>query len=80
MIAKVSHELQTPVNSVTGFSEIPIDERMGPLGSPAYPEFAGEIHARGTQLLEIINSILYMSRLESGAAEMQQKILSRDRE
>lgn len=57
-----------------------MDERMGPLGSREYPEFAGEIHASGTQLLEIINSILYMSQLESGTAEMQQKILSLDRE
>jgi signal transduction histidine kinase len=80
LIAKVSHELQIPLNSGTGFSEILMDERKGPLGSPEYPEFTDEIHARGTQLLEIINSILYMSQLESGAAEMRQKILSLDRE
>ena len=53
---------------------------MGPLGSPEYPEFGGEIHASGTQLLEIMNSILYMSELESGTAEMQQKILSLEHE
>lgn len=80
LIANVSHELRTPLNSVIGFSEILKDERMGPLGSPEYPEFAGEIHASGTQLLEIINSILYMSQLESGSAEMQQEILSLDSE
>ena len=65
---------------MTEFSAIPIGERIGPLGSPAYPEFAGEIHASGTQLLEIINSILYMSQLESRADEMRQKILSLDHE
>lgn len=80
LIANVSHELRTPLNSVIGFSEILKDERMGPLGSPEYPEFAGEIHASGTQLLEVINSILYMSQLESGSADMQQEILSLDRE
>lgn len=80
LIANVSHELRTPLNSVIGFSEILKDERMGPMGSPEYPEFAGEIHASGTQLLEIINSILYMSQLESGSAEMQQEILSLDTE
>lgn len=80
LIANVSHELRTPLNSVIGFSEILKDERMGPLGSPEYPEFAGEIHSSGTQLLEIINSILYMSQLESGSAEMQQEILSLDNE
>ena len=76
LIANVSHELRTPLNSVIGFSEILKDERMGPMGSPEYPEFAGEIHSSGTRLLEIINSILYMSQLESGSAEMQQEILS----
>lgn len=80
LIGNVSHELRTPLNSVIGFSEILKDERMGPLGSPEYPEFAGEIHSSGTQLLEIINSILYMSQLESGSAEMQQEILSLDSE
>tara|TARA_R110002110_G_scaffold60822_4_gene171109 strand:+ start:2430 stop:4022 length:1593 start_codon:yes stop_codon:yes gene_type:complete len=80
LIANVSHELRTPLNSVIGFSEILKDERMGPMGSPEYPEFAGEIHSSGTQLLEIINSILYMSQLESGSAEMQQEILSLDAE
>ena len=79
LIAKVGHELRTPLNSVIGFSEILKDERMGPMGSPEYPEFAGEIHSSGTQLLEIINSILYMSQLESGSAEMHQEILSLDR-
>lgn len=80
LIANVSHELRTPLNSVIGFSEILKDERMGPLGSPEYPEFADEIHSSGTQLLEIINSILFMSQLESGSAEMQQEILTLDNE
>jgi signal transduction histidine kinase len=75
LIANVSHELRTPLNSVIGFSEILKEERMGPLGSPEYPEFADEIYSSGTQLLDIINSILYMSQLESGTAEMQQEIL-----
>jgi signal transduction histidine kinase len=78
LIANVSHELRTPLNSVIGFSEILKEERMGPMGSPEYPEFAGQIHSSGTQLLEIINSILYMSQLESGGAEMQQEVLSLD--
>jgi signal transduction histidine kinase len=78
LIANVSHELRTPLNSVIGFSEILKDERMGPMGSSEYCEFAGEIHASGTQLLNIINSILYMSRLESGSAEMHQEILALD--
>lgn len=75
LIANVSHELRTPLNSVIGFSEILKDERMGPLGFPEYPEFADEIYSSGTQLLDIINSILYMSQLESGGAEMHQEIL-----
>ena len=80
LIANVSHELRAPLNSVIGFSEILKDERMGPLGSPEYPEFADEIYSSGTQLLDIINSILYMSQLESGSAEMHQEILQIDEE
>ena len=80
LIANVSHELRTPLNSVIGFSEILKEERMGPLGAPEYPEFADEIHSSGTRLLEVINSILYMSQLESGSAEMQQEILNVDSE
>ena len=74
----VELDMRTPLNSVIGFSEILKDERMGPLGATEYPEFADEIHASGTQLLEIINSILFMSQLESGSAEMQQEILTLD--
>ena len=70
LIANVSHELRTPLNSVIGFSEILKDDRMGPLGPPEYPEFADEIYSSGTQFLDIINSILYMSQFESGGTEM----------
>ena len=76
LIANVGHELRTPLNSIIGFSEILMDERLGPLGTAPYRDFADEIHAGGEQLLVIVNSILYMSQLESGRAEMRQEPVS----
>lgn len=66
LIANVGHELRTPLNHVIGFSEILKEQRMGPIGSPEYQVFAEDIHRGGTRLLEIINTILMISRLESG--------------
>ncbi len=75
LIANVSHELRTPLNSIIGFSEILKEERMGPLGQSQYRNFAAEIHHGGERLLGIINSILFLSQLEAGRAEMQQEPL-----
>jgi PAS domain S-box-containing protein len=66
-LAAMSHELKTPLNAVIGFSEIIRDEVFGPVGRPAYREYAGDIHASGTKLLSIINDVLDVSRLEGGA-------------
>ena len=76
LIANVSHELRTPLNSIIGFSEILKEERMGPLGKAQYRNFAEEIHHGGERLLDIINSILLLSQLEAGRAEMQQEPLA----
>lgn len=76
LIANVSHELRTPLNSIIGFSEILKEERMGPIGQSQYRNFAEEIHHGGERLLDIINSILFLSKLEAGCAEMQQEPLS----
>lgn len=65
-LAAMSHELKTPLNAVLGFSEIIRDELLGPVGQPAYSEYAGDIHKSGTRLLAVINDVLDVSRLEGG--------------
>ena len=65
-LANMSHELRTPLNAIIGFSEIIKSEAMGPLGQPAYSEYAGEIYGSGQKLLAIINEILDISKIEAG--------------
>ncbi|WP_374472924.1 sensor histidine kinase [Phenylobacterium sp.] len=66
----VSHELRTPLNSILGFSEILASELYGPLGDPQYREYAQIIRGSGAKLLKLVNQVLEIARLESGAAEM----------
>jgi signal transduction histidine kinase len=65
-LANMSHELRTPLHAIVGFSESLKTEAFGPLGSPRNREFVAEIHRSGTHLLEIINDILDISRIETG--------------
>ena len=69
-IANMSHELRTPLNAIIGFSDIIKAESMGPVGTPVYREYAGDINDAGTHLLAIINDILDLSKVESGADEL----------
>ena len=74
-LANMSHELRTPLNAVIGFSEVLKSEVLGDLGNPKYREYAQDIHDGGTHLLEIINDILDMSRLEAGRYQLQEEWL-----
>jgi PAS domain S-box-containing protein len=66
-LATMSHELRTPLNAVMGFAEIIHKESMGPVGVPAYRDYAGDIHASGQHLLAVINDILDFVKAESGS-------------
>ena len=65
-LANISHELRTPLNAVIGFSEVMQQGLFGPLGHPKYQEYARDILASGNYLLEVINDILDMSKIEAG--------------
>jgi len=65
-LANISHELRTPLNAVIGFSEVMEQGLFGPLGHAKYQEYARDIHQSGTYLLEVINDILDMSKIEAG--------------
>jgi two-component system, cell cycle sensor histidine kinase PleC len=65
-LANISHELRTPLNAVIGFSEVMQQALFGPLGHAKYQEYARDIYESGTYLLEVINDILDMSKIEAG--------------
>ena len=74
-LANMSHELRTPLNAVIGFSEILKRQMYGPLGDAAYDEYANLIHESGTHLLDLINDILDMSKVEAGKMEIKPELL-----
>ena len=69
-LANISHELRTPLVGVIGFSEIMESEALGPMGSPQYREYAGDINQAGQHLLALINNLLNLSKIESGKEEL----------
>jgi two-component system, cell cycle sensor histidine kinase DivJ len=65
-LANMSHELRTPLNAVIGFSEILNRELFGTLGEARYRDYARLIHESGEHLLNMVNDILDMSKIEAG--------------
>jgi two-component system cell cycle sensor histidine kinase PleC len=72
-LATMSHELRTPLNAILGFSEAMKSEVMGPLENATYREYAGDIHESGKHLLQLINEILDLSRIEAGRYELHEE-------
>ena len=71
-LATMSHELRTPLNAILGFSEIMRAEILGPHANPTYKEYAADIHQSGQHLLNLINEILDISRIEAGRYELHE--------
>jgi two-component system cell cycle sensor histidine kinase PleC len=65
-LANMSHELRTPLNAIIGFSEIMAAGMFGPLGTDKYREYCSDIHQSGQYLLDVINDVLDMSKIEAG--------------
>ena len=70
-LANMSHELRTPLNAIIGFSEIMGAGMFGPLGQGKYQEYCSDIHRSGQYLLEVINDILDMSKIEAGRIRLE---------
>jgi len=73
-LANMSHELRTPLNAIIGFSEVMSHEMFGPLGGPRYLEYSRLVHESGSHLLELINGILDMSKIEAGKFELSEEV------
>ncbi|MFN3672753.1 MAG: sensor histidine kinase, partial [Bosea sp. (in: a-proteobacteria)] len=75
-LATMSHELRTPLNAILGFSEVMKNEVFGAHANAAYREYSGDIHDSGQHLLNLINEILDLSRIEAGKYELNEEALS----
>ena len=74
-LANMSHELRTPLNAIIGFSEIMESGMFGALGSEKYQEYCHDILTSGHYLLEVINDILDMSKIEAGRMKLDMEQL-----
>ncbi|MEG3617936.1 DAHL domain-containing protein [Magnetovibrio sp. PR-2] len=74
-LANMSHELRTPLNAIIGFSEIIKEQMFGPLGNDNYIEYSANILASGHHLLDVINDILDVSRIEAGTMTIREDVV-----
>jgi two-component system, cell cycle sensor histidine kinase PleC len=65
VVARLAHELRTPLSAVSGFSEVMRGERFGPL-QPRYLDYARDIHAAALHALEVINGFLDLAKAQAG--------------
>jgi PAS domain S-box-containing protein len=70
MLARISHEVRTPLNAIIGFAEVMIGERFGALGNERYVEYMKDIRASGERVTAIINDLLDLSRIETGKLDL----------
>ena len=72
-LANMSHELRTPLNSIIGYSNLMQEQLFGSISNPRYEEYIDYIHQSGVHLLEVINDILDLSKIEAGAMELSEE-------
>lgn len=74
-LAAMSHDLRTPLNAIIGFSEVMKDEMMGPVGNAHYASYVDDIHRSGRHLLDMIDGVLDLSRLEAGGYSLHEQTI-----
>jgi two-component system cell cycle sensor histidine kinase PleC len=77
-LANMSHELRTPLNAIIGFSEMMESGMFGPLGDAKYLEYCRDISNSGRYLLDVINDILDMSKIEAGRISLEYEMIELD--
>lgn len=74
-LTNMSHELRTPLNAIIGFSDIIRNQAFGEVGRPEYLEYARDINDSGKRLLQVINDILDVSRIEAGERQLNEGVV-----
>src|SRR5579871_936135 len=75
-LANMSHELRTPLNAIIGFSEVIAAESLGKVGNAKYIEYARDITTSGRLLLDLINDVLDLSKIEAGKLQLRESEFS----
>ena len=69
-LARISHEIRTPLNAIIGFSDLMTEERFGPVGNLRYLDYLKDINRSGRHVLDLVNDLLDISKIEAGEQEM----------
>jgi PAS domain S-box-containing protein len=75
-LARVSHEIRTPLNAIIGFADLMATERFGPVGNPRYIEYSNDIVRSGRHVLDIVNDLLDISKIEAGQMDVEFKAVA----
>jgi PAS domain S-box-containing protein len=70
LLARISHEVRTPLNAIIGFAEVMIGERFGSLGNERYVEYMKDIRASGERVMAIISDLQDLSQIETGKIDL----------
>ncbi|MFL5035701.1 MAG: sensor histidine kinase, partial [Microvirga sp.] len=70
MLARISHEVRTPLNAIIGFAEVMLEERFGPIGNERYKDYLRDIHASGGHVISLVNDLLDLAKVEAGRLEL----------
>ncbi|HYA72313.1 MAG TPA: PAS domain-containing sensor histidine kinase, partial [Roseiarcus sp.] len=70
-LARISHEVRTPLHAILGFAEVMMEERFGPIGNERYKDYIKDIHASAKHVMSLANDLLDLSKIEAGKLELE---------
>ena len=70
VLAKVSHEVRTPLNAIIGFADVMLEEQFGPIGNERYRGYLHDIKSSGEHIISLVNDLLDLSKVEAGMMDM----------
>ena len=70
-LARISHEVRTPLHAILGFAEVMIEERFGPVGNDRYKDYIKDIHASAKHVVSLASDLLDLSKIEAGKLELE---------
>ena len=70
-LTRISHEIRTPLNAIIGFAEVMAEERLGPVSNPRYREYLTDIRSSGRHVLDLVNDLLDIAKIEAGRDDLR---------